>query len=129
MTEFQTIIYFLAVFGLTYLVRHTNGLGDCFLRLRCLLGQRHELEYTMSLDKDGIQDGRIRGRKELPIPEYAPWYTKMINCFWCLGTWIAGILYGLYFVIPFGFFIWLAAIGVSGVIYTCLQNGEKGSEV
>ena len=171
MTEFQTIIYFLAVFALTYLVRHTNGIFDIFLKFRMLLGMRYRERYLVEdenhkgrletfgahlatvssgkvapLDmtedlvkfwsekvdvfKAAIAKGEklIIGRDELPTFENDPWYTKMIDCFWCLGSWIAGILYGLYFVIPFGFFIWLAAIGVSGVMYTILENGETENE-
>ena len=121
------IIYFFYVFGMTYLVRHTNGLGDCFLKLRCMLGQRHEIEYTMSLDIDGVQDGRIVGRKELPVPEYAPWYTKLIDCFWCTSTWISGISLIFYNPVPWDmkFMVWFASVGFAGALYTRLQNGEK----
>ena len=121
------LIFGFFVFGVTYLIRHTNGLGDCFLKLRCMLGQQHEVEVFWPADKNGEYVEKVKNRTELPVPEYAPWYTKLVDCFWCLSTWVAGISIIFYPSIAWDmkFFTWLASVGFAGMIYTILQNGEK----
>ena len=123
----KELIFFLYVFGMTYLFRHTNGLGDCFLKVRCMLGQQHAIEAITVMNEEGNYEENIIGRTELPVPEYAPWYTKLIDCFWCTSTWISGISIAFYQPIPWNMklVVWFASVGFAGALYTILQNGEK----
>jgi hypothetical protein len=64
---------------------------------------------------------------ELPNNLGAPFITKMVDCFWCLSTWVSIITHLLYYqtLTPSVVVNVFSVVGVSGMIYTILQNGEK----
>lgn len=112
-----TVLQGLALFGITWLIRHTDGPFDLFLKLRKLAG----IAYLDVYDVNGTKVNIIE-----EIPE--KFLAKMIGCFWCLGTWIAALLtlyawHNQYVIQGFEIVVWLGSIGVAGLLYEMIENG------
>lgn len=94
-----------ATFAITYMIRFTDGPGDIFLRFRKLVG------FTYIDRGDEIVE--VVDDKFLP---------KLVECFWCFGTWIALCVVLLNTFVPF-IVQWFAIIGIAGAVYMWLDNG------
>lgn len=122
-----------ASYGLTMMVRYTDGPLDIFFKFRVFAG----LKYMPIYDED---DGIVDIVEEIPKPELrideedgsvigtinSDVLASLVSCYWCLTTWISliiSLLVCVLFNIPlFMPIIWLAAIGVSGALYTGGSN-------
>lgn len=106
----------LAVFGITWLIRHTDGPFDIFIGIRKLFG----IEYLDVYENDGTKVNIVED-----IPE--KFLAKLIGCFWCQATWwsLAVTLYSWHQQFVFGgmeIIVWLATIGVAGLLYESLER-------
>lgn len=68
-----------ALFGLTWLIRYTDGPLDIFLRFRKFVG----IDYIPEYDGDSIVHIH-----EQPIPHHLP-LARLVGCFWCLSVWLS----------------------------------------
>lgn len=117
MQTLTIILLPVAVFGLTYILRYTNGPFDVFLEWRKFMG----LVY-IAVTNDS---GRISEYLESVPDKFA---AKLVNCFWCLSTWVAMILAAIVVLLPGAFSLWLiavfASVGLSGFIHDHMQSKE-----
>lgn len=112
-----TVLHGLALFGLTWLIRHTDGPFDLFLKLRKLTG----IEYLGVYDNHGKQVNIVE-----EIPE--KFFAKLLGCFWCQATWWSLILtiysWQRHLIAPsMVVIVWLGAIGVAGSLYEMIEQG------
>lgn len=110
-----TVLQGLAVFGLSWLIRHTDGPFDVFYKVRKLFG----IQYIEVYEGGGQLVNIVE-----EIPE--KFFAKLVGCFWCLATWFSLLVtiygwYKQYIVQGFEPLIWLAAIGVAGLFYEVLD--------
>lgn len=103
------VVVGVCVFAIAYLIRYTDGPFDIFYRFRKRIGV-----YLEEWDGD-VYSGEV----EDPDPD--KFLAKLVSCFWCLSTWVSlgvtslyVILYGDSHIFPF---MWLFAIGLSGVLH------------
>lgn len=86
------------MFGVTYILRYTDGPHDTFLQIRQFLGVVEDV------------DGNETARTE---------FGKMILCWWCLSTWAALVIALIAFMLYDLPFLWsfLYPIGFSGYLH------------
>ena len=70
--------------------------------------------------------GSVTGYIELPTSYSDSFAAKLIDCFWCLATWIGLIITWSYMASteysPIWPFLWLAAIGISGFMHSITET-------
>lgn len=118
----SVILVGLASFGLTYMVRYSSGPFNIFYWILSLAG----IARYPVLDGDGNIVNYI---EEIETPNR--FITKLVSCFWCLTTWISGLLTILYiFAYPNTYWslwllIWFGSIGLSGWLYERIPDGKS----
>lgn len=109
----------LIAFAVTTMVKYTDGPLDIFLRVRVLVRLEIPVAHPIpALAKKGI----TLGYKEDEDP--VGFFAKLFHCYWCLTSWISILFTYLLFVVmrsdslSLFFFVWFAAIGVSGFLHS-----------
>ena len=106
-----TLFLPIAVFGITYIMRYTDGPFDIFRKLRILLG----FKYIMD------------NGNELEIPDDTKFLCKLYSCVPCLSTWI-GMFVGALVSIVYNynivewFVISFAAMGFTIIVHCKVVN-------
>jgi len=94
----------LAVFGITYIMRYTDGPLDLFKRIRILVGFIY----------------RIDGDEEIELVDNNKFLCKLYSCVPCLSTWISFFvvaMYTLYFKYSFVDWVIISFASVGFTIY------------
>lgn len=90
------------VLAVTYIIRYTDGPFDIFLKFRSYIG-------INTIEENGEYIEEVSGST----------LAKLVECPWCLATWIA-FVFALLYCNMFGYdyfvFAWLYPIGFSGLI-------------
>lgn len=102
----------LAVSSSAYIIRHTSGPFDVFTKLREHLGFA---EYDIT-----DAEGNVVGTGEYVPERFMP---KLVDCMWCLSTWLAVIFMILHEYLPF-FVQWFAIVAVSCTLLTYVKSHE-----
>jgi hypothetical protein len=92
-----------AVFGITFLVRYTDGPFDIFKMFRIGMGIKYKIGLSEQ-EEEYVSD---------------TFTAKLVNCFWCLSTWIAMILCLLYV-------LWQSMSIIDWIILTFASVGIAG---
>lgn len=106
-----------ASFGISYLLVHTDGPFDIFLKLKILV----HLYLPVWDDFEAIE---YYQEDDDPTGLFA----KLLHCFWCTTTWVSlfvSVAYillvdGNVFLLPF---MWFFSIGLSGFMHGVIENG------
>ena len=107
----------LAAFGVSYIVRYTDGPYEIFRSLRKSVGIIYVPVYDAYLEAEG----------EVEEVDESSQLAKVVDCFWCLTTWVSLALTLLLnqdrkmtlaeFVV-----CWLSATGFSGMLHKFLDD-------
>lgn len=102
-------------YGITYMIRYTYGPGDVFLKFRIWMGMR----YKPLLDETGMHPA---GWIEEDWHEDS-WHAKLVQCFWCLNTWVSLALVLLFPKLPIWIYVWFAIVGIAGFLHDRCEDG------
>lgn len=109
MAALAVLLYSMSLFGVTWMLRYTNGPGHIFQKIRKIAGIQYFELITGDADSGGVVE-------EIPDKFFA----ELFGCFWCLSTWLSLMLIVLLFpnIEPKGFLLlWWGSIGISGFLH------------
>jgi len=96
----------LATFGITYIIRYTDGPFDIIAVFRVWMGIK---KVHTGIDEffEDISDG---------------FFAKLFSCFWCVSTWVSLLLILIFN--GFDFVLWFACIGFSGFMHEIIVRHD-----
>lgn len=112
----------LATFGLTWIIRFTDGPFHIFRRFRERVGIKYEPCYNDAGQEVDLIEEIPRG-----------YFSELVGCFWCLSVnialvlvimlWVTAYMYNGEGMLPSSHYVtlWLAAFGGAGFMYELLM--------
>ena len=96
----------LATFGITYLIRYTDGPFNIFIVFRLWMGIKKIYTGVDEFFED-IGHG---------------FFAKLFSCFWCISTWVSLLLVLIFNGLDF--VLWFACIGISGFMHEIIVRHD-----
>ena len=115
------VVVGLASFYITYTVKYLEGPFGLYHKILLLTGN------LLPVYDD---DGEVVRYVEASVETTNRFITKVVDCFWCLTTWVClavTIIYGLVtgMSIAQSFLVWLASAGLSSWLFERISDGTS----
>jgi len=115
------VVVGLAAFYITYTVKYLEGPFGLYHKILSLTGN------LLPVHGD---DGEVVRYVDASIEDTDRFITKVVDCFWCLTTWVClavTIIYGLVIGMSIAqlFIVWLVSAGLSSWLFERIPNGTS----
>lgn len=104
------LFHSMAVFGMTWVLRYTNGPWGIIRKLRMLAG----VQYIEELDP---YTGDISIVEVIPKDKH---FAELFGCFWCMSVWVSLLLLMVVFPhirVQAFIIVWWGSIGINGFMH------------